>query len=238
MRKIVLASLITIIVVGIVNIKSMENDLRFIEVKGSAEISVDPDEIRFQIGIEEYWKEEFEKGKEYKEYVKKIPLEKIEKKLMSSLTEIGISKNQIIIKEIGQHRNRSGKDFKKSKMIELVLTDFSKVDEILTKVNVKGINSMRISELKNKDITNYREQVKIEAMKAAKKKAGYLLKSVDEELGRVISVIELDDHSGYFWKPQNSLSNSVIPSSNGDNNDENMKKTKLKYEIKIRFEIK
>ncbi len=244
MRKIILTSLITIITVigiiavGIVNAQGMGNDLRFIEVKGSAEISVEPDEIRFQIGMEEYWKEEFEKGKEYKDYVTKIPLEEIEKKLMSSLSAIGISKSQIIIKEVGQYWNRSGKGFKKSKMIELVLTDFSKIDEILTKVDVKGVNSMRIAELKNKDITTYREEVKIEAMKAAKKKARYLLESVDEELGRVISVIELDDHSGHFWKPQNMLSNTVMPSSGGDNDNANMRKIKLKYEIKIRFEIK
>ena len=31
-------------------------------------------------------------------------------------------------------------------------------------------------------------------MKAAKKKAGYLLESVNEELGSVISVIELDEN--------------------------------------------
>ena len=38
------------------------DDLRFIEVTGSAEMEVEPDEIRFQIGITEYWKDEFEKG--------------------------------------------------------------------------------------------------------------------------------------------------------------------------------
>jgi len=224
---------------SIVKAQEVNNNVRFIEVTGSAEMKIDPDEIRFQIGIEEYWKEEFEKGKEYKDYITKIPLEEIEKKLMSSLTEIGISKNQIIIKEIGQYWSRSGKDFKKSKTIELILTDFVKVNEILTKVRVKGVNSMKITELKNKDITKYREQVKIEAMKAAKKKAAYLLKSVDEELGRVISVIELDNNSGYFWKPQNMLSNTMMPSSGGgDDSNGNIRKIKLKYEIKIRFEIK
>jgi len=220
-------------------VKAQDNNVRFIEVTGSAEMEITPDEIRFQIGIEEYWKEEFEKGKEYEDYITKIPLEEIGKELMSSLTEIGINKNQIIIKEIGQYWSRSGKDFKKSKTIELVLTDFIKVNKILTKVRVKGVNSMKITELKNKDITKYREQVKIEAMKAAKKKAAYLLKSVDEGLGRVISVIELSNNSGHFWKPQNMLSNTIMPSNGGgDDNNGSMRKIKLKYEIKIRFEIK
>ena len=39
------------------------------------------------------------------------------------------------------------------------------MNDILAKVQIKGINSMRIAALKNKDIVKYREQVKIEAMR-------------------------------------------------------------------------
>ena len=124
----------------------------------------------------------------------------------------------------------------KSKTFELVLTDLKEVNDILAKVQIKGINSMRIAALKNKDIVKYREQVKIEAMKAAKKKAGYLLESVNEELGSVISVIELDE-SIPIWRPENILSNSIINSNDSDIN-QSMRKIKLKYEIKVRFEIK
>lgn len=124
----------------------------------------------------------------------------------------------------------------KSKTFELVLTDLKEVNDILAKVQIKGINSMRIAALKNKDIVKYREQVKIEAMKAAKKKAGYLLESVNEELGSVISVIELDE-SIPIWRPENILSNSIINSNDSDIN-QSMRKIKLKYDIKVRFEIK
>lgn len=132
--------------------------------------------------------------------------------------------------------SRKEKDFKKSKTFELVLTDLKEVNDILAKVQIKGINSMRIAALKNKNIVKYREQVKIEAMKAAKKKAGYLLESVNEELGSVISVIELDENIP-IWRPENILSNSIISSNDSDIN-QSMRKIKLKYEIKVRFEIK
>ena len=124
----------------------------------------------------------------------------------------------------------------KSKTFELVLTDLKEVNDILAKVQIKGINSMRIAALKNKDIVKYREQVKIEAMKAAKKKAGYLLESVNEELGSVISVIELDENIP-IWRPENILSNTKISSNDSDIN-QSMRKIKLKYDIKVRFEIK
>lgn len=226
------------ILTSFINAQDTNANSRFIEVTGSAETEIEPDEIRFQIGIEEYWKEEFEKGKVYKDYVTKISLKEIENNLMAALTEIGINENQIVIKEVGQYWNRSGKDFKKSKSVELVLTDFNTIGKILENVNIKGVNSMKIAELKNKDITEYREQVKIEAMKAAKKKAAYLLESVDEKLGKVLSVIELDNNSGYFWKPQDMLSNSIVPSRSSDDGNDNMKKIKMKYEVKIKFEIK
>ena len=236
MRKIILVLSITVFVIGISRAQEVKSNLRFIEVTGSAETSVEPDEIRFQIGIQEYWKEEYERGKKYKDYITKIPLIEIEKNLMRSLVSVGIAKDQIVIKEIGQNWNRSGKDFKKSKTFELVLTDLKEVNDILAKVQIKGINSMRIAALKNKDIVKYREQVKIEAMKAAKKKAGYLLESVNEELGSVISVIELDE-SIPIWRPENILSNTIISSNDSDIN-QSMRKIKLKYEIKVRFEIK
>jgi hypothetical protein len=238
MKKIILGVLITLFSLGIVNSQELNNSLRFIEVTGSAEMQIEPDEIRFQIGIEEYWKEEFVKGKEYKDYVNKIPLNEIENNLMNSLSEIGIVRDQIIIKEIGQNWNRSGKKFMKSKTFELVLTDFKRMNKILSDVKVKGVNSMKIAELKNKEITKYREQIKIEAMKAAKRKAAYLLESVDEKLGKVISVIELDNFPNFSWNPRDDFSNTSMSSNRGNENIHNVRKIMLKYQIKIRFGIK
>lgn len=213
-----------------------DNLSRFIEVTGSAEKYIEPDEIRFHIGMKEYWKEEFEKGKEYKDYVTKIPLETIEKEVMAQLQKIGITKDQIVVKKVGNIWSRSGKAFKKSKLLELVITDFKLIDEITSQVEAKGISSLRIAELKHRDIIRFRRDVKIEAVKAAKEKAAYLLESVNEELGQLLSVIELDSNTGFLWQPQNSLSNTMLPSSETDNT-KNVRKIKLKYSVKTRFAI-
>jgi len=215
------------------------DDLRFIEVTGSAEMEVEPDEIRFQIGITEYWKDEFEKGKEYKDFVTKIPLEEIEKNLMNELASIGITKEQIILKDAGTSWTREGKDFRKGKEVEIIITDFNLINEINRKVKTKGLSFMRISELKNKKITEFRKQVKIEAMKAAKEKATYLLQSVGENIGKVISIIELDENKNFYWAPQSALSNTIMPGSGSyEAQNEALKQIKLKYEVKVRFEIK
>lgn len=41
-------------------VDAQESDGRYIEVTGSSEIEVVPDEIHFLISIKEYWEEEFD----------------------------------------------------------------------------------------------------------------------------------------------------------------------------------
>lgn len=52
---------------------------RFIEVTGSSEISVEPDEILFIIRIQEYWREEFEKKTKKTTIPLKYPLPTLKK---------------------------------------------------------------------------------------------------------------------------------------------------------------
>ena len=56
---------------------------------------------------------------------------------------------------------------------------------------------MRIGELKNKDMQVYRQQSKIEALKAAKKKAEYLVEALGKRLGDVIRIVEPQESAGY-----------------------------------------
>ncbi len=209
---------------------------RCIEVIGSAELEVEPDEIRLIIGIEEYWKEEFDKTKEYKDYKTKVPLNEIETNLMNDLNKIGITKEQIIVKEVGNYWCHTGKDFLFSKQYEIILNDFKKLDEITKEVKTRGIDYMRIGELKNKKLTEYRKQVKIEALKVAKDKADYLVSSIGKKTGDVISITELNEDNNRWWGSQMS-SNAIMSTPESSNND-NFRKIKLRYEIKARFEIR
>jgi len=145
----------------------------------------------------------------------------------------------MILKDAGTSWTREGKDFRKGKAVEIIITDFNLINEINRKVKTKGLSFMRISELKNKNITEYRKQVKIEAMKAAKEKATYLLQSVGENIGKVISIIELDENKNLYWAPQSALSNTIMQGSGSyEVENEALKQIKLKYEVKVRFEIK
>ncbi len=222
---------------GIARSQNTSNEtIRFIEVTGSSELEIDPDEIRFEIGIEEYWKEEFEKKTEFKDYKTKVPIAEIESQLLADLAKIGIRKESIVVKEVGNYWRHRGKEFMISKQLEITLFDFKKVEEITNSIDTKGINFMVIMELKNKNMTEYRKQVKIEALKAAKAKADYLVQSLGKQVGEVISITEINEENR-FLRSQSATSNTIMASPDNSSID-NVKKIKLRYEMQAKFEIK
>ena len=95
--------------------------------------------------------------------------------LRAALRKIGIPEDAIRTQEVGDYWRERGLEFLVSKRFDITLTDFSQIDEILKVIDTKGVNYMRIGELKNKDMQVYRQQGKIEALKAAQKKAEYLV---------------------------------------------------------------
>jgi len=211
-----------------------EFETRYIEVVGSAEMNVAPDEIYFVIGLEEYWKEEFEKRVVESRFRTRVPLELIEEDLYSELKKIGIEKDQIIVNQLGNYWRQTGKDILLRKELQLKLEDFQQVETIVNEIKTRGINYMRIHKLENSKLGDYRQEVKIEALRAAKKKANYLLESVDLQLGEILQVYELNPVNS-SWSAQDMRSNTMLTSQGGD---PNLKTIPLRYEMKVRFKIK
>ena len=207
---------------------------RIIEVKGSAEMEVEPDEITFNIGIEEYWKEEFEKRKEFKDYKTKIPLAEIEDALIKDLRKVGIPKDDIVVKNMGNYWRHRGKEFLYSKQFQVKITDLSKVNELTKIVDSKGIKYMNIGKLNHSNMDELKKQVKINALKAAQKKASYLLESIGEELGEVFSISELSDS---YNRPM--YANTMMRAADaGQESISQVQNIKLSYQVTAKFRIK
>ena len=153
-------------------VNAQDSDARYVEVIGSSEVEIVPDEIHFLIQIKEYWEEEYTgKSKKEEDFRTKVPLAMIEKDLRRSLHKIGISDEAIRTQEVGEYWRQRGKEFLIGKQLDIRLTDFNQINSIIRCVNTWGIESMRIGELKHKDLPMYRRQGKIEALKAAREKA-------------------------------------------------------------------
>ena len=230
------AVLVTLWLSGILAISAQEdNNSRYIEVTGSSETEIIPDEIHFMITIKEYWQEEFEKKSKPEDYQTKVPVNEIEHNLMSALKQAGIAPSDIQTKEVGDYWRERGKDFLISKTFDIKLQNPDQINRIIQTVNTKGIQSMNIGELKNKDLQEYRKQGKIEALKAARQKADYLVAAMGQKLGNVLRIVEPEERSFSYFQPQSAMSNVAIPSY--ESNPENFRTIKLRYQMTARFEI-
>lgn len=70
-------------------------------------------------------------------------------------------------------------------------------------------------------------------MKAAKEKATYLLESVDEKIGRILEVQEIE----YGYQPLTMRSNMAYESEVNYESNVDFKKIKVRAEMRVVFEI-
>lgn len=165
-------------------LQAKEVNDRYIEVTGTSEIEIVPDKIHYLIEIREYFEEEFDGKSKPEEYRTKVPLGQIEQQLWKVLIDVGIPKEAVRTQEVGDYWRRQGQDFLVSKKYDITLTDFKQIDEIVKRIDTRGVNTMRIGELENKDMLVYHQKGKIEALKAAQRKATYLVEALGKNWGQ------------------------------------------------------
>lgn len=222
--------LLTLAVLAIMPLQA-QTDNRYIEVTGTSEIEIVPDKIHYIIEIREYFEEEFDGKSKPEEYQTKVPLNRIEQSIRDVLEKVGIPKEAIRTQEIGDYWRERGHDFLVSKKFDITLECFQQIDEIVKNVDTKGLNTMRIGELENKDIVVYHQKGKIEALKAAKRKAAYLVEALGEKLGNVIRIVENGEAGASL-----SVLQSNVRSSDANSYD-NFRTIKKNYSMLVRFEI-
>ncbi len=223
-------SLLLLLVLIPCSLFSQEVTDRYVEVTGTSEIEIVPDKIHYIIEIKEYFKEEFDGKSKPEEYRTKVPLNQIEQNLRLALGKAGVTQDDIRTQEIGDYWRKQGQDFLVSKQFDITLSDFKQIDEFVKLVDTKGISTMRIGELENKDILMYQQKGKIDALKAAKKKATYLVEALDKKLGDVIRIVENGSSNPL------SLLQSNVMVSNATSFD-GFRTIKKNYSILVRFEI-
>ena len=205
---------------------------RYIEVTGTSEVEIIPDKIHYIIEIQEYFEEEFDGKSKPEEYRTKVPLSWIERRLMWVLETNDIPRESVRIQEIGDYWRKQGQDFLISKQLDITLQNFKQIDAIVKHVDTRGIRTMRIGELESKDMLTYHKQGKIEALKAAQRKATYLVEALGKKLGPVIRIVE-DGNNGLssLFSAQSNVSTSEVSSF------DSFRTIKKNYSMLVRFEI-
>ncbi|MCD6020235.1 MAG: hypothetical protein K0S53_3356 [Bacteroidetes bacterium] len=205
-----------------------------ITVTGSAEMSIDPDQVEMSVVLHtthaDYEKREEEFVKICKKY--KIPEDQLAFKASSNDWSYW---NYWYY--WWYYRNSSYQ----TQTYKIKISSGINVLEFVKELNKPWVQNISISATSNKNMQLYRKEVKKEAIRMAKEKAAYLLDAIDEKIGSVISVEELtsdngtkhNNHSngyggydGYYWHNpyygyyggHNSISNSNYSNSNMNSN--------------------
>ena len=218
-----------IFLLTVLSMQAQTNE-RYIEVIGTSEIEIVPDKIHYLIEIREYFEEEFDGKSKPEEYRTKVSLSEIEQGLMEVLGGAGVPQNAIRTQEVGDYWRQQGQDFLVSKKFDITLTDFNQINEIVKRIDTKGVYTMRIGELENNDMLAYHQKGKIEALKAAQRKAAYLVEALGKRLGGVIRIVEKDGGNASPFVQSNVLSSDAA-------SFDSFRTIKKNYSMLVRFEI-
>ncbi|MEI7486838.1 MAG: SIMPL domain-containing protein [Chryseobacterium sp.] len=206
-------------------INAQEIKKNAIEVTGVAEMEVEPDEIIFNIGIKADNKNQLADN---------------EKLLFETLKNDGVKNEDIKFKSM--YQNLYSKTTKFTKSFQFKVNAKTNVSKLFEDLNQKWLSNLNIAEVKNTKIADFRKTVKINALKAAREKADYLLESIGKKTGTPLEIVEIEDYMSDSVLPvayKSMRSNVQLEAADAgvDYSFDNIENIKLKYSIKTRYEI-
>ncbi|MBP6025579.1 SIMPL domain-containing protein [Ferruginibacter sp.] len=216
-----------------------------ISVTGSAEMEIVPDEIYVQIDLKEYKK----KGEN------KVELDKIKSDFLAKCSSIGLVDSVISIASYQGanynywywQRRKKDPDMYAGIAYQIKFKDSKKMDQLVDLLDDEATANFQITKATHSKIQDYRKQLKIQAVKAAKDKGIYLTDAINEKLGEAITIEEPDENT-FVNNLENNIRVSQFNSFNYNKDAAKMndngvtgvdfKKIKLCYEVIMIFAVK
>jgi uncharacterized protein len=206
---------------------------RIIEVTGTAEMSITPNEVVLKIGLTERME-----GRD------KLTIEKQEVDMKNRLAGMGIDiQKDLKIVDLNSVFNmqKRKKDVTSSKEYRLTIREMSLLGKIQDLAEQLKFNSLDLILATHSELPKFRKETKIEAIKSAKEKAEYMLAAIGQKLGKVVFVQEVSDYRGDVSNQDlDPYRGNMFIQKNTDLIDDNglgLKNITLKFCVLTRFEI-
>ncbi len=221
------------------NNASKTEEQPYIEVTGIAENEVVPDEIYIGIIIRE-------------KYVNKVKvtIEEQEEKLKTAIKLLGIDLTNLYLSDANADYVKvrwQKKDVLTKKDYTLKVTNATTVGQVFLELEKLEITDAFISRVNHSKMDSLKKEVKIQAIKAAKDKADYLLTAIGEQTGKPLVIKEneiLHNQTRANVNIRGSRSESTeyfidgIKVSDKENNEIQFQKIKIQTSIYVKFSIK
>jgi uncharacterized protein len=185
MRK--LAILIVLFLSCAVWAQEKTGQLRGVTTTGTAEISVVPDEVLLQVGVEH---------QSPRARTAKAAADATSRKILTALKDLGIDSKDVQTAYLSlqpQFDYKKGMQisyFSAEQSLTVKLHDASKIDDVLDVLIKAGGNRVDGIEYQSSELRKYRDQAREEAVKAAREKAEALAKALGQQIGKAYSIEE------------------------------------------------
>jgi uncharacterized protein YggE len=155
-----------------------------VKVIGTAEMEIVPDEIYVSVTLKEYMKDK-----------KKFTIEELEKNLVNFLEKTTMTeKKDIKMDNMSAYviaMKRKKKDEVITKSYDVKFKNSQQVYELYSVMDSLGISRAYVSKYSHSKMDEYKKQIKVNAIKAAREKADYLMSAIGQTAGKAISVTEV-----------------------------------------------
>lgn len=201
-------------------------DKNYIEVTGKSEMEFTPDKIYIQVLLSE------------RDSKNKNAISEQERQLLQKLQQLGIdTKKDVMIKDLASNL-KSGifsKDVLLSKQYQIIVHDGKTAGQVFLGLEEIGISNASIEKLESSKIEEYRQEVKIKAIKAAKEKAALLCESIGQKAGRALYIQEQNILARPVYA--NTVMYEAKASGIAGAADLNFENLKVEATVMCRFEI-
>jgi hypothetical protein len=177
----------------------------------------------------------------------KISIDFIQKDFLDRCTKAGITKDRIEIQNMSgfdqsswywRRHKKEQPDLMASTTYIIKFSNAGDIDKLVNTLDDNATQNLFISKTDNSRMEDYRKEVKIKALQAAKAKAQYLCESIGEKMGQALYIQEIEN-TGYPQPMMGKMmmSNMAMEGAPSANEGINFQKIKIRYEMQAQFAI-
>lgn len=191
-----------------------------IVVSGSAEVKVVPDLIDIRLGVEVT-----DPSMETAHGLNELKVASVLKTLRNlGIAEKDIQTDFVGIQPIQDPRNEYGEKpdrYRVQRTVSCTLREVKQLDRILCEVIAQGVTQVHGLEFRTSELRKFRDQARVEAVKAAREKAFLLAGELGVKAGRPLQISETSEGGSWTWnggwsgRGFNNLSDAPVGPADG-----------------------
>lgn len=208
---------------------------RLINVQAVAELELVPDEVWVQVQLQEYDK----KG------TGKVAIEKISNEFLARMKSLGLSEKEVSLQSASGYDNNYWQWYRRNKQKTpdmkaaisylLKLNSVKQMEQVVQQLNDEATQNFYIQKVSHSKIEEYRNQLKLQALKNAREKAALMAGAVGAKVGVVYQINEPTEN---VYQPQVMYNRKMVMDAEMSSEpaiDVDFKKMKLRFEAPVSF---